>query len=539
MSAMWKRFQRLLFLFFGLAASAPSAEARPRLVVYVVGDQWRADYTDLFQRYLSDGGFRKLITEGTYFSDCAFDHAHTATGPGHVLIGSGLYGSESGIPANRWWDREQNKVVSCADRVTFSSDTGVRLRWMIGPSLAQQIKRAYPHSRLIGLALKDRGALLIAGSGLEEAYWVNSETGKIVTATGRRPPWLMRFQARLGEWLESHPVWTLLPDVPPQAYEALTFQPPQALRRVADHDGLGITFPHPIASLKALTATPFGNDLLELLAEETVRAWRLGENETGEPDVLTVSFSATDLIGHSFGPDSPEVMDAFLRLDRTLARLMGFLEGRLGKDRILWVVTSDHGITSFPEVSRARGLEAGRVVLEDGRSGRTRKMRDLPAPRFALERAAAQHLGYTLPEDGTMDDALIRTFLAPTFYLNDAKLAQEGIPREKALAFLKNQLKMIPGVQAAYGADEISISPQNIRRSFFSGRSGDLYVVLKPRYVLSRFGTDHGQPHPDDARVPLFFYGRGIAARHHHEPVSPRRILIEISAHLGITRSRD
>lgn len=422
------------FIFVLVLGTAPSWAKPPALVVILVGDQVRADYLERFHDELGSDGLRLFRNQGTYFTEAAMDHAVTKTSPGHTLIGSGLSPAQSGIVDNSWYDTTSGKMVSAVEIVPGGPRT--KLRWFMGTSLAQRVHKAYPHSRVIGVSLKDRGALLLGGPDQDDAYWQDMHTKKWISYQNPSPGWLTTFNQTSSPFEEKSPV---------------------------------------------------SDTMIEALAETAATNWNLGHNASGEPDVLTVSFSAVDLVGHEKGPDSPEVKATFLNLDHMVAKLVKDLNAQVGPS-IVWVFSSDHGVTPIPELSQAKGLKAGRVRLT----------KDTLAHPEGVEAVSA-----------------------PFIYLKDTS----------QLEAVRAEVKKMEGVAAVYSESEVRAgkAPSSILKTFYlpapgaSKRCGDLMVVLKPLYIFSEgsTGTTHGQPTPDDQRVPLAFYGVGIPTRVISRPVSP------------------
>lgn len=479
--------------FFGLAllavfAGSLHAASTPRLIVILVGDQVRADYFERYHNDLGPDGLRRFRDEGTYFAQAARDDAVEKTSPGHVLIGSGLYARQSGIVNNDWYDVVSSRSVSAAEIIPDGPRT--QLRWFMGKSFAQRLHAVSPDSRVVSISLKDRGALLLTGPDQDEAYWWDHDQ-QGYRAYGKSPPWLQDFNGHQADYVLAHDHWEPLVPVYGEKADAFAASAFILMDHVKPEHDLGMKFPHEIRSLDALMSTPYSDELSEQLAERAVIQWKLGHNPNGV-DVLTVSFSAVDLVGHQFGPDSQEIMDAFLRLDKDVANLMHFVDYDVGQN-VVWVFCSDHGVTPFPEIPLSKGFKAGRV---------------------AFAKTALPHSDW------------ITATAAPFIYLSENHKGDAGR--------LKEDLQKMEGVQAVYTSDEIlqGHAPKEIRRSFYRPkagepfRTGDLWVVLKPRYIFadSPYGTTHGQPTADDQRVPLGFYGAGIGRALRPDVVSPVRI---------------
>jgi len=498
------------FVFAGVWLLAQTisraAVQAPRLIVIVVGDQVRADYLERYHSELSAGGLLRFRDQGNYFLQARQDHAVTQTSPGHVLIGSGLYAAQSGIISNEWYDRGTGERVKASELIPAGPRT--RLRWFKGVSLAERIHKAFAQSRVIGVSLKDRAALLLGGPDQDDAYWWNAAQGRFVNYLAT-PLWLAKFNREMPRFWRTRRRWDLLAPPDEKLKAALLSNGNITRPFVKPLDGLGLDFPHPVSSLQAMMDTPYADDAVERLAERVLDEWKMGQTP-GRPDVLAVSFSAVDEVGHVYGPDSLEMYDACLRLDRALARLMAAVQKRVGPE-VVWVFCADHGVTPFPELSQARGLAAGRV-------------------RLARDRLAH-------PE-------WISAVSPPWIYLDRDAIAQSNQSWAVAENQMVLQLSALPGVAAVYTEEELrrSAVPVEIQRSYDrpaageTGRCGDLWVVLKPGYIFAGGpeGTTHGQPTQDDQHVPLGFYGMGIAADVHPEAVSAGIIAPTLLSRLGI-----
>jgi len=456
---------------------------RPSLIVIIAADQIRADYMERYHSDLCSDGLRRFRDQGIYFTQARMDHAVTKTSPGHVLYGSGIYAAQSGIVANEWFDTRSNTVVSAAQLIP--GRPRVQLKWFVGTSLAQRVHRVFPKSRFISLSLKDRGSLLLGGPDQDDAYWWDLKLKKYV-GYHASAAWLDDFNNALPSFLTEHTTWTQLVNPSMEYAKQIEAVHERIKNYISDDAGIGLTFPHPIANVDALQITPYSDELSEKLAEQVVDHFHVGHNPSGAPDVLTVSFSAVDLVGHEFGPDSFEVRDAFLRLDRMVAQLMDNLTRKVGPN-IVWSFSSDHGVTPLPELSVARHQPGGRV-------------------RFTVA---------SLPDKNG-----IKATSSPFIYLSDPAVQAD----------LKKRLETREGISAVYTSAQLRAgkAPSAILHSYYKPapgapeRCGDLFVVLKPGYIFSdnNFGTTHGQPTDDDQRVPLGFYGAGIAPRVADDSVS-------------------
>ena len=466
----------------------------------------RADYLERYHPYLSTDGLRRFRDQGTYYTQARMDHAVTKTSPGHVLIGSGLYPSVSGIIGNEWYDRALHKKVFPTEIVPGGERS--QLRWFRGTSFAHRFHRAFPGGHMVSLSMKDRAAFLLGGPGQDGVYWWDAKSHSYL-AYGAAPAWLAKFNAQIPAFVKAHRQWDFLAD-PPDALQATLSANAKICRpAVKPPEYLGLHFPHAVMSSAALMETPYSDELSERLAETVLNEWKLGHT-LGQTDVLTVSFSAVDLVGHVYGPDSPEVYDAVIRLDATIAKLMADVNAAVGRD-VVWVFTSDHGVTPFPELSRSKGLAAGRVPLS---------------------REILPHSEW------------IESVSDPWIYLNAAAILQAGKRPAEVVEQLQKTIAGWEGVAGVYTLDQLhnGQAPADVLRDYYhpaSGepeRCGDLWVVLKPNYIFGgATGTTHGQPTEDDQRIPLGFYGEGIPVAVSNDPVSPAIIAPVLLKRLGIS----
>lgn len=507
-----------------------------RLAVLVVFDQLRADYLERWQDHFVEDGFRRLQKEGAWFQNCHYPYADTKTGPGHASLLTGCSPETHGIIANDWYDRRTRRRLNCVasedHKVVYSdggswlggglfkSARGVAPEHLCVPALGDVLKtETRGESRIVSLSLKDRSAVLPGGLRPDVCYWFDAESGMFVTSTYYRAqphPWVRDFNRSkpAQPWLGKE--WG--PLYPQLNYERLCASPV-----TGEETPSGRHFLHPF---KSLSYSPYGNNLLLKLAERAVEEEELGSRRV--PDLLCVSFSCNDAVGHMFGPDSQEVLDVTLRSDLIVKELLTFLDDHVGRGRYLLALTADHGVCPLPEVSRARGVEAQRI------------------PPLALYRSAEAFLDKTFgTEEG---DPWIEANAEPWIYLNQARVARHGLRSADVEKALAGWLKEQPGILTAYTRAQLleGIPPddkigQSVRKSFFPERSGDVAIVVKPYHLLGvplGAGTTHGTPHAYDTHVPLLVYGPGIAAGIYKEPVAPQAVTPILAHGLGIPPPR-
>src|SRR5438552_2318055 len=325
---------------------------RPKLVVVITVDQLRPDYFTRWKAQLT-GGLGQLATEGAFFTDGYQDHAVTETAPGHSTILSGMWPAHTGIIRN------SEGVQDSLAPLLGTTGPGASPRRFRGTTLVDWLKAADPNARALSVSRKDRGAILPIGQSKERVYWYQS--GLFTTSryyADTLPSWVQAFNARRLPFKAANTVWSLL--LPDSAYK-------EADNEVRENGGTGVVFPHrlPLDSVLAAAAVvgvPAMDSLTLLFALEGFEALRLGRKGT---DILAVSLSTTDAVGHAFGPDSREIHDQVLRLDHYLAWFLKRLTDRVGRDNLVVVLTADHGVTSFPERTRAKtGGAAYRVGLD-------------------------------------------------------------------------------------------------------------------------------------------------------------------------------
>ena len=501
------------------AAQQAAATPAPRLVVLCAVDQLASwVFTQAAPHFAADGGFRRLLRDGAYFPHCAYRHACSETGPGHATIGTGAPARAHGIVRNAWWSEADNRVVYCVeDAVAALSDLPEgKLRGagkLLVPTLASGMKAHLPGSKAVSVAWKDRSAILMGGGDADLVVWCEPTTGNFVTNTA----WVEATPAWLAQWNQERPLDRLFGTTwdrigPDAAYQGLVDDRPY---ETAHGNGRGQrTLPQPItggavAPGKEFYAqayvSPLGNTLVRQLAEAAVQHEQLGQDDV--PDLLCVSFSSTDAIGHAFGPDSVEARDGLLRLDRELAGFLQFLDQRVGAGRWALFLTADHGIVPTPEWARQHGVDAGRGLIQTMvRAAGEKALLDAFGPLPEGKRYLA-HVGeYSC----YFDDAVLRTCAAG----HDETALRREAARLVAAAAMK-----VRGLMMAFATEELLTQPfahDALRASLVdalcAGRAGDVQLVLKPYWIDGVTPATHGSPHPYDREVVGLAVGPGVPA---------------------------
>jgi predicted AlkP superfamily pyrophosphatase or phosphodiesterase len=510
----------LLVLLFACDVSAQPPE-RPKLVVVIALDQFPFEYLVRFGRWFGPGGFRRLMTEGAVFTHASFGHSLLLTGPGHAAIMSGTYGHVNGIIANTWYDRARHAPVYCVDdpSAPLVGTTGAgKSPWrFIGTSYGDELRLATGfRAKVITVSDKDRAAVLTGGKLANGAYWMSDSL--FVTSSyymAALPPWAREFNAGGSVNAYFGRTWNLR-------------LPPAALQEADEDDvvyedggnGLGRTFPHRITGTDpkritpsfytALIESPFGNEVLVSFAKAAMRAEQLGKR--GVTDLLVVSFSATDYVGHAFGPHSREVMDLAVAADSAIADLLRFLDTELGAGTYVAALSSDHGVAPIPEyiLRHHPGADAGRV----------------PSDSIAARCESALRSRWGVPANGLR---WIEKVVNGNIYLRGAVLQEFHTDPQPAARVAAEALMRLGGIAAAYPREDLEAAAglrpllENMQRSYHPLRSGDLMYALKPEYLegTERMGTSHGQPYEYDQHVPLIIMGPGIKPGSYAGRVSP------------------
>jgi predicted AlkP superfamily pyrophosphatase or phosphodiesterase len=509
------------------SAAGTTASERPRLVVFVSVDQMHAAYLSRFAS-LFQGGLKRINDEGAVFVNAYYRHANSETGPGHAVLLSGRHARDNGIVANEWFDRLERASVNVVDDPATSPlpgpGRGASPAHFIGATLGDLLKKSSPASRVVGVAAKDRAAILMAGPRADAAYWYEPASKGFGTSTyyvRALPAWLAAWNAAGHVDALAGKMWTrLLPD------EAL-------YRRLAgpddvkgEWDNVDTVFPHRIRGTVGspefyddLRRTPFLDELTLDVALEAMKAHDLGTDDA--PDILAVGMSATDVIGHTYGPDSQEIMDQILRLDRVLGRLFAAAEARAGRGRVLFGLSADHGSMSLVELLQAKGLDARRVT---------------PA---AIEAPVREDLEKRFP--GARD--LIEAVDVPSFYLDQEAIARHGLSLHAVQDVVKEALLKTGVVERVYTpADLLGDPPRDdpdfglVRNSFFESRSPQVVATIKPYVYVSSYpgGTGHGTVHEYDRHVPVAFLGPGIQAGRYETSCGPEDIVPTLAERLGV-----
>ncbi len=523
----------------------PAAPADgPTLALLVVVDQARADYLDRFAP-LFKGGLKTLLEEGVVFTDAHHEHAVTATAPGHASIATGMEPRHSGIVGNYWYDPVRRRDVYAAGLPANPSPVLLE-----ASTLGDWIKRRDPRSKVFAVSGKDRAAVLLGGRQPDAAYWYDRRTGRWRSSTyypRAQRPWMAAFYAeRPLDRFFAHP-WS--PLVGEQAWSRWGVVQ-------VDRGAFPDPFPHLLGGLDAepgrrfyesVYTSPFIDWYTVQFAERLIDQEALGSD--AHVDLLAVSLSALDTVGHEYGPDSPEVLDVLTRLDLYLGELLEFATARVGRDRLVVALSADHGVAALPELTQAAGRGGRRLQADDV--------------------LCVQRLGARLDERfGDGDWFLDDYYVADGLYLDRRAITARGIDPLQVERAAAELLADCPAVQRAWTATELSgpepprVAPppaerailagdaaaeaaapallwEHLARRFWNtyraGRSPDLLVQMRPHYLYYRgTGTTHGSVYEYDAWVPMIFYGRGLEPARRDEHVATVDLAPTLARLIGV-----
>jgi predicted AlkP superfamily pyrophosphatase or phosphodiesterase len=515
---------------------AEKSAARPKLVVLLVVDQMRGDYVDKFRGQWT-GGLKRLLTEGAWFRAAAYPYAATETCPGHSTISTGSFPASHGMVANAWWDREQQKMVTCtsdpnaknaayAGGSTKGGDSAWRMQL---PSFAEELKfQSGGATRVATFSLKARSAITMAGHQGDAVTWIDPSGALVTSSVFGTAPFVEEFAKKYPVAQDFERTWSL--SLPQTAY----FYDDTAVG-AATVDGWTTTFPHPLRGKEGSTSadaafyeqwstSPFADTYLTRLAETAVDS--LGLGKSGATDFLGVSYSSVDYVGHTFGPRSREIQDILARLDKDLGDLFTFLDQKVGAGNYVVALSADHGVAPIPVDMQKTGVDAG--VLS------------LPELQARIEKAL-EPMNYTKP--------VVARIAGNELYFSEGvygRLKEDPA----AMKAVVNAISTMPGVAAVYRAEELGNGTTPIAQtrkavvlSYFAGRSGDLYVLQKPYWLMDNSadgskrvtGTSHGTPYNYDQHVPVLFMGFGIQPGEYFEQVTPADITPTLAALTGVT----
>ena len=485
-------------------------------------DQFRGDYPSKFSRsFTTAGGFRRMMAEGANFTSCYYDHANNITGPGHATLLTGCYPVRSGIVGNDFCDLTSGRCGYCAQDTTGTfSAANLRV-----PTLGDLLRRSEPKSKVVGIAIKDRAAILMAGKSATSCIWYDAAARRWTSSAAYpQPPWLSQLNAK-------HNV---------DKYIGAVWKPITASNLPDSVDGEGAfpggsnAFPHRILDpshqkfVASVLISPFSMEMLFDATRTVIEREKLGRDDA--PDILCVGVSTTDYAGHVFGPDSREIEDMYVRADRHIEQLIDLLDRTVGRRHYVLAITSDHGVAPIPEILK-RQAEQQRAVIDAGR------IREAEIQKL-IDSAMVQTIGAR----DDVAESYVREIYEPSIYLNWKQIANHE--RREAIDVAVRAVSSHPGIGIAIATDSIiadrrpsSIDQQlwnYIRNSTFAGRTGEIVMYPKQYWIIGGNAATHGTPYDYDRWVPMMILGGGVAKITTPRPIAPVDLAPSLATMLGL-----
>jgi len=520
---------------FSQCSSRHNATHKPKLVVGIVVDQMRWDFLYRYSDKYSANGFKRLLNGGYSCANTHINYIPSYTGPGHSCIYTGSVPAIHGIAGNNWYDRDRNTSLYCVEDSTESRTGDGVLKGNISPrnllvtTITDELRLATNFkSKVIALALKDRSSVLPGGHTSNAAYFFDGKAGNFVTSTyymKKLPDWVTTFNDKKlpAKYLSAN--WSTL--LPIEKYVESTADDNLFERKFKGEDHPA--FVHNISEIakkspEIIAATPFGNSLTLDFAKAAIEGEKLGSGKA--TDFLAISLSSTDYIGHQFGPNSVEVEDCYLRLDKDIASFLAYLDEKVGKDNYLVFLTADHGAAHVP----------GFLEQDDIR---------IPSGRFDAD-TTIKLLNAALKEKFDGEKPWISSGLNMQIYLDRDQLNKgeqdKKATRKEVFTFVKGFLMKFDGVANVVDLEDVSSSSLqgNLKTLVSNGynpkRSGDFQIIYNPGWIEDEPGiaTTHGTAYPYDTHIPLIWYGWKVKHGEDHADVHMTDIAPTLAAMLHI-----
>jgi predicted AlkP superfamily pyrophosphatase or phosphodiesterase len=501
---------------------------RPKLVVGIMVDQMRWDFLyRYYNRYAANGGFKRMLGDGFTCDNTFIPYAPTVTACGHTCVYTGSVPAIHGITGNAWYDYEKNRTVYCSEDKTVktvgsTSNAGeMSPRNMLTTTIGDELRLATNfRSKVIGIAIKDRGGILPAGHSANAAYWYDSKTGDWITSTyymNDLPQWVKEFNAKKhadafynAGWNTMYPINSYVQSSKDEnEFEAKPFGAEQK------------AFPYDLKrfigkNYGIVASTPHGNTLTAMMAKEAVINESMGKDSV--TDFLAVSFSSPDYVGHAFGPNSIEVEDTYLRLDKELGALFDFLDKTVGKGQYISFLTADHGVAHVPGFMTENKLPGGAV--DDNKL--VSDLNKLLAEKYKNNNLVLSAYNYQVS-------------------LNHVIIDSADLDKEDIIEDVIKFASKIQGIDRVFAIDELMEQPMNaaVKNKLANGwhpkRSGDVQLIFAPGWIDGgKTGTTHGLWNPYDSHIPLVWYGWNIKPGRSTEEVYMTDIAATLAAMLRI-----
>jgi len=498
----------LSFLFSITATQAQQVDS-PKLVVGIVVDQMCYEYLYRYYDKFCDGGFRMLMDEGTNCRNVRYNYIPTYTGPGHASIYTGTTPSNHGIVANDWYSREDHASVNCVEDSTVmtigsTSDYGkyspVRLK---ANTITDQLKLTYPTAKVISVSIKNRGAILPGGHLSDGSYWYDYYSGKFITSSffkSEMPSWVDKFNGKkyVDKYLKE--TWEPIMDIGAYGESGPDDSPYEHLLPGKTTP----TFPYDLKEMSndslnygLFVYTPFSNTYLTDFAIEAMKSEDMGKDN--QTDMLCISYSTPDIIGHAFGPYSVEIEDTYIRLDLEIKKLIKEIEQQVGSDNYVLFLTADHAVVPVPQYLMDHKLPAGYFFIDE-------HLADLKLKLTAK-----------------YGDSLVEHQDNLNIYLDHETIKAKGIDIVEAQNFISSEIQSWEGVKRCFTATQLyeaSIDAEwmdMVRKGVHHKESGDVVFILEPGFLpksmdseRARKGTSHGSAFSYDTHVPLLWFGKNV-----------------------------
>lgn len=506
--------------------------AKPKLIVGIVVDQMRYDYLERFSHLFGEDGFKRLMNEGANFHNHHFSYAPTYTGPGHASVYSGTTPTVHGIIGNDWYDRKLQSEIYITEDSTLSAVGTESSAGKMGPhkllstTLLNELENfTAGESKTIAISMKDRGAIMPAGGNADAAYWfAGGDEGNWISSSHyleQLPDWVKEFnsQKRKDQLLSGE--WNLL-------FEKERYKPYRADNNPYEYNFQGMirpAFPYELSKLREsngnydlLKATPSGNTYLTEFALSAINHEKMGEDDI--TDFLAVSYSATDYLGHQFGPYSLEIQDTYARLDRDIAQLLNELDEKVGKGNYTVFLTADHGAVPNPAFLKDEGLPADYLPYHDLIN--------------KIESGLTSKYG---------KGEWVEHFINNQIYLNRKLISSKKLNLAEVSQDVANIAIEFEGISNVSTSHQLHSSAQDgiaeiIKNGHHQKRSGEVALVVAPGWLTSYSfqGTTHGAPYSYDTHVPLIFFGHSIEPQNSFKPTYIKDIAPTVAAMMRMSQ---
>lgn len=508
MNQVLKKIILVSLLAFGSAfAIAQKNEVeRPKLMVGIIVDQMRAEYLYRFYSHYGEDGFKRLMNQGFEFKNAHFNYVPTKTGPGHASVYTGTTPRVHGIIANDWYNKQAKDYLYCVEDQSESYVGGSEKNGHVSPrnlqstTITDELTLFFQdRSKIVGMSIKDRGAVLPAGHHPDAAYWYDDKTGEFMTSSfykSELPKWVSKFNKQKLAKEYGSTIWETL--YPVDQYLESAEDNREMERSLVN--GQAATFPYDMSKtsnpMSTIKSSPWGNKILAEFAKASIDGESLGQDEI--TDFLAVSFSSTDYVGHSFGPYSKEIQDTYIRLDLELTALFKLLDEKVGEGEWTVFLSADHAVASIPEWM---------------------KEKDMPADYWD-EKSLKDKLNELL-EERFESAGLVESVSNDQIFLNHELIKENKFASEEVKSVIVSELKMIEGIKAVYDAETVSNFSGNnydiamLASGYNESRSGDLLFTAHSGWLSGKpeggnQGTTHGTHYSYDTHVPMLFYGWGV-----------------------------